>query len=59
MLNKEKNITAAFLLLFLLFLVMDHVYSKNNTTYTLNVNFKNDEDEVRYQAKFKFILSSN
>ena len=30
MLNKEKNITVAFLLLFLLFLVMDHVYSKNN-----------------------------
>ena len=31
MLNKEKNITVAFLLLFLLFLVMDHVYSKKNS----------------------------
>ena len=30
MLNKEKNITVAFLLLFLLFLVVDHVYSKKN-----------------------------
>ena len=31
MLNEEKNITVVFLVLFLLFLVMDHVYSKKNS----------------------------
>ena len=44
MLNKEKNITVAFLLLFLLFLVMDHVYSKNNSIQIENQEHTQHEE---------------
>ena len=36
MFNEEKNITVVFLVLFLLFLVVDHVYSKKNSTQIEN-----------------------
>ena len=44
MLNKEKNITVAFLLLFLLFLVMDHVYSKNQSIQIENQEHTQHEE---------------
>ena len=46
MLNKEKNITVAFLVLFLLFLVMDHVYSKNNSIQIENQEHAQHEEGV-------------
>ena len=44
MLNKEKNITVAFLVLFLLFLVMDHVYSKKNSIQIENQEHTKHEE---------------
>ena len=44
MLNKEKNITAAFLLLFFLFLVMDHFYSKKNSIQIENQEHTQHEE---------------
>ena len=44
MLNEEKNITVAFLLLFLLFLVMDHVHSKNNSIQIENQEHTQHEE---------------
>ena len=44
MLNKEKNITVAFLLLFLLFLVMDHIYLKNKSIQIENQEHTQHEE---------------
>ena len=44
MLNKEKNITAVFLVLFLLFLFMDHVYSKKNSIQIENQEHTQHEE---------------
>jgi len=44
MLNEEKNITVAFLVLFLLFLVMDHVYSKKNSIQIENQEHTQHEE---------------
>ena len=43
MLNEEKNITVAFLVFFLLFLFMDHVYSKKNSIQIEN------QDHVQHE----------
>ena len=44
MLNEEKNITVVFLVLFLLFLVMDHVYSKKNSIQIENQEHTQHEE---------------
>ena len=44
MFNEEKNITVAFLLLYLLFLVVDHVYSKKNSIQIENQEHTQHEE---------------
>ena len=44
MLNKEKNIIVVFLVLFLLFLFMDHVYSKKNSIQIENQEHTQHEE---------------
>ena len=46
MFNEEKNITVAFLVLFLLFLVVDHVYSKKNSIQIENQEHTQHEEGV-------------
>jgi len=44
MFNEEKNITVVFLMLFLLFLVVDHVYSKKNSIQIENQEHTQHEE---------------
>ena len=45
MLNKQKNITVIFLILFLFFLGLDHYYSKKNNYIKIHNQEHDDHEE--------------